>query len=134
MNGTIGIVDFIEQERVDIRVSSGEVYTLERETWDNRGYKFDREKKTIVSEVKGRLMQYPIKLAWTITIHKSQGLTFDKVIIDMGTGAFVAGQLYTALSRCKNLEGTILRRRASERDVIRDQKLIEFYQSIDMPS
>lgn len=134
VNGTIGIVDFIEQERLDIRVSNGEVYTLERETWDNRGYKFDREKKTIVSEVKGRLMQYPVKLAWAITIHKSQGLTFDKVIIDMGTGAFVAGQLYTALSRCKNLEGIVLRRRASERDVIRDHKLIEFYHSIDNPS
>ncbi|HTF22003.1 MAG TPA: DEAD/DEAH box helicase [Chryseolinea sp.] len=134
VNGTIGIVDFIEQERLDIRVSSGEVHTLERETWDNRGYKFDREKKTIVSEVKGRLMQYPVKLAWAITIHKSQGLTFEKVIIDMGAGAFVAGQLYTALSRCKKLEGIILRRPVSERDVIRDHKLIEFHHSIHNPS
>lgn len=134
VNGTIGIVDFIEQERLDVRVSSGAVYTLERETWDNRGYKFDRQKKTIVTEVKGRLMQYPVKLAWAITIHKSQGLTFEKVIIDMGRGAFVAGQLYTALSRCRNLEGIILRRPVTRRDVIRDDKLIEFYRSVDTHS
>lgn len=131
VNGTIGIVDFIEEERLDVRISNGEVYTVDRETWDNRGYKFDRNKRTIVSEVKGRLMQYPVRLAWAITIHKSQGLTFDKVIIDMGTGAFVTGQLYTALSRCKNLEGIILRRKVSKSDVIRDDKLIEFYRSLE---
>jgi ATP-dependent DNA helicase PIF1 len=131
VNGTIGIIDFIEEERVDVRVSTGEVYSIEKDTWDNRGYKFDKEKKTIVSEVKGRLMQYPLKLAWAITIHKSQGLTFEKVIIDLGKGAFINGQLYTALSRCKNLEGIILRRPITEKDIIRDEKLLEFYRTID---
>ena len=120
----------VAEERLDVRLPNGSVYTIEKETWDNRGYKFDREKKTIVSEVKGRLIQYPVKLAWAITIHKSQGLTFDKVIIDMGRGAFVPGQLYTALSRCRSLEGIVLKRPVSQRDVIRDEKLIEFYQSI----
>lgn len=131
VNGTIGIVDFVEQERLDVRLANGESYMIEKETWDNRGYKFDRDKRRIVSEVKGRLMQYPLKLAWAITIHKSQGLTFEKVVIDLGKGAFTSGQLYTALSRCRNLRGIVLRRAVTERDIIRDEKLLRFYEAIE---
>lgn len=83
------------------------------------------------SDLKGRLEQYPVRLAWAITIHKSQGLTFDKVIIDLGQGAFAPGQLYTALCRCRSLDGIVLRRPVTERDLIRDDQLLEFYEGIE---
>jgi ATP-dependent DNA helicase PIF1 len=80
----------------------------------------------VTSQAKGTFTQYPIKLAWAITIHKSQGLTFDKVIIDLGSGAFVNGQLYTAISRCRTLDGIVLKRNIKIEDIIQDQRLIEF--------
>ena len=69
-----------------------------------------------------------MRLAWAITIHKSQGKTFDKVLIDLGGGAFEHGQLYVALSRCRTLEGVVLRHRIRHQDVITDERVVEFYE------
>lgn len=127
VNGTIGKIEFIATDVIDVKLPDGTVHALSRETWEHRGYRYDRSKGKIISEAKGTFTQYPIKLAWAITIHKSQGLTFDNVIIDLGSGAFVNGQVYTALSRCRRLSGITLRREIRATDIIHDPRLIEFY-------
>lgn len=86
----------------------GADYTLHRETWENIGYGIDEDTGKVERKVLGTFSQYPLRLAWAITIHKSQGLTLDKVIVDAGR-SFAAGQVYVALSRCRSLEGMVLR-------------------------
>lgn len=130
VNGTIGIVGFIAKDIIEVRLADGSSHTVDRESWDQRGYKFDRTNLKVVSEVKGMFVQYPLRLAWAITIHKSQGLTFDKVIIDLGSGAFVNGQLYTALSRCRKLNGITLKRPIQMKDIIQDERLTAFYEGL----
>lgn len=127
VNGVIAKVNFIDNEKIEIGLKDGSVHTLQKQTWENRQYQWDKIKGRITSKVIGTFEQYPIKLAWAITIHKSQGLTFDNVIIDLGSGAFVNGQLYTALSRCRTFEGLTLKKRIQRKDIIEDKRLIEFY-------
>jgi len=127
VNGTIGKIEFISEGIIEIRLQDGNTYKLEPATWENRRFKFDNQKNKIVSEVIGTFTQFPVKLGWAITIHKSQGLTFDNVIIDFGTGAFINGQVYTALSRCKSLSGISLRKKLRKEDVMMDQKILDFY-------
>ncbi|MCF8425551.1 MAG: AAA family ATPase [Bacteroidia bacterium] len=129
VNGTIAKVDFISQNLLEIRLQNGEIHKLEPVTWENRKYRYNRETRKIVSEVVGTFTQYAIKMAWAITIHKSQGLSFDQVVIDLGTGAFVNGQVYTALSRCRKLEGIVLKRKLKESDILADNRLLHFYQT-----
>jgi ATP-dependent DNA helicase PIF1 len=123
----IGKIEFIADDIIEVKLPDGSVHAIEKETWDHRGYKYDRSKGRITSEAKGTFTQYPIKLAWAITIHKSQGLTFSNVVIDLGSGAFINGQLYTALSRCRKLGGITLKRKIRKEDIIQDSRLIDFY-------
>src|SRR5690606_22638432 len=129
VNGTIAKIDFISHDIIEVRLQNGEVHKIEKETWENRKYEYDREKKKIVSNVIGTFQQFPLKPAWAITIHKSQGLTFDNVIIDLGSGAFVNGQVYTALSRCKTLHGITLKRKLRKEDVIADSRILNFHKA-----
>jgi hypothetical protein len=129
VNGTIAKVDFISNDLIEIRLQDGSIHRLEKMTWENRVFQYDKSRRRIVSELKGTFKQYPIKLAWAVTIHKSQGLTFDNVIIDVGSGAFVNGQMYTALSRCRTLNGITLKRTIKREDVISDERIVSFHET-----
>lgn len=132
VNGTVGIVtevlskDKDEPERVVVALENGEDVEVKPKHWEVFKFEYDTETKAVVSESVGSFEQYPMRLAWAVTIHKAQGKTFDHVIIDMGRGAFTTGQTYVALSRCTSFEGLIFKRPLRKSDVIIDDHIVKF--------
>jgi ATP-dependent exoDNAse (exonuclease V) alpha subunit len=131
VNGSIGKVisvaeDLAETDMIQVELEEGKVVEVGPFTWEMFRFRFNEETQKLESESVGSFMQYPLKLAWAVTIHKSQGKTFSKVVLDIGTGAFAHGQTYVALSRCTSLEGIVLRRPISKRDIIVDPKIVDF--------
>ncbi len=130
VNGTIGAIEKLESGSITVRVEdrSGQRQYIEVEPvdWDVVRYKL--EGTAIETETIGTFTQFPLRLAWAITIHKSQGQTFDKVIIDLDRGAFEFGQTYVALSRCRTLEGIVLRQPIRPSDIKTDERVIAFYE------
>ena len=126
INGTLARVCSVDEERIMVELEDGSVYNLEPETWENMQYAYDEEKKVVIENVLGTFTQFPIKPAWALTIHKSQGLTFNRIVIDFGGGAFSSGQTYVALSRCTSLEGIVMLRPIDERDIIVNTNVVEF--------
>ena len=125
-NGMLGKVMELKEDSVVVRPLAGDAdIELERMEWENTRYVIDEEKKEIRQEVVGTFTQFPLRLAWAITIHKSQGLTFDKAVIDANL-SFAPGQTYVALSRCTSLEGLVLGSPLQPRSVIIDQNVNSF--------
>ncbi len=125
-NGKIGVIKSIDKEDIVVTFAdSDEEVAVQKEEWENKRYKLNKETDELEEIVKGTFTQYPIRLAWAITIHKSQGLTFDKAIIDAGQ-SFSAGQVYVALSRLTSLDGLVLYSRISDDCIRSDQAAIDF--------
>ena len=131
VNGTIGIVTGFDVDEGIIGVcdEDGNEYDVGEEVWENMRYTFDEKEQKIVEEQLGTFVQYPLRLAWAITVHKSQGLTFRQVRIDFsGGGAFAGGQTYVALSRCTSLNGIILEEPIHRSDIFVRPEVIQFAQ------
>ncbi len=124
INGSIGTVIDLEDDSLEVKFSNGLVVKVTPVRWDVYRFYWDKKSQTVAADSLGSFKQYPVKLAWAITIHKSQGKTFDSVAIDLGRGAFAAGQLYVALSRCSSMEGIFLKREIKESDVWVDYKVV----------
>lgn len=126
VNGSLGVVHQLSHDAIKVAFGSA-VHTIESTSWEKSIYDYDREHRSLESVVIGTFRQFPIKLAWAITIHKSQGKTFDNVIIDLGYGAFAHGQTYVALSRCTSYEGLHLKAPLKYSDIILDTRIQEYH-------
>ena len=127
VNGTIGMVSGITDDgKVYVLLENGKEHLVEPSSWRNYKYKYNEAEKRIEEEVVGTFEQLPVKLAWAITVHKSQGLTFSRVVIDLAGGVFAGGQTYVALSRCTSLEGIVLKSRISPRDIFVRKEIVAF--------
>lgn len=125
VNGSIARISRLADNRVWIELGGAE-HEVEPVSWENRRYAYDQTAEKIVETVAGSFKQFPLRLAWALTIHKSQGLTLDMVYIDLGHGTFAHGQTYVALSRCRALEGLALARPLRPSDIVFDQGATEY--------
>ena len=132
VNGTLGEVEDIIYDTEEggyavwVKLQDGSIAEVYPNEWDVFHFSYDKVAKKLVSETAGSFIQYPLRPAWAVTIHKSQGKTFNKVIVDIGKGAFAHGQVYVALSRCTSFEGLSLVKRIEKKHIFADWRIVNF--------
>jgi len=129
-NGKIGTITALHDDTVTVTCAEDDIIEVDVETWENIKYNLDKDTQEITEVLEGSYTQIPLRLAWAITIHKSQGKTLENVIIDLGRGAFAPGQVYVALSRCKSYENLVLKQPIRPRDIWCDQSILDFARTI----
>ncbi len=134
INGTIAKIYKLSEESIEIQLEDGKNYKIEKSTWENLRYFYNKENKKIETVVLGTFTQFPLKLAWAITIHKSQGLSFEKAIIDLGSGTFAGGQAYVAFSRVRKFDGLFLRKAFSKDNDFVNNEVVEFINGVQYNS
>lgn len=130
INGSLGHIDALGFDAVKVKLDNGKIVEIPSHSWQVSRTKYDEETKKLTREEVGSFTQIPLRLAWAITIHKSQGKTFDKVLIDLGSGAFAEGQTYVALSRCRTIGGIKLSRKIRATDIRTNISINQFMQSM----
>ena len=131
VNGTLGTVsECLDKKKKHIKVKiNNKTHKVEREEWNKVRFTYDEDSDDVLEEVISSFKQFPIKLGWAVTIHKSQGLTLESCSVDLGAGAFATGQAYVALSRCKNLNSINLQRELKVSDALVDPDIIDFHKN-----
>lgn len=137
VNGSIGTITAINpdpeknnQKIVTIKLNTGKVIHLKPHSWEINKYKYNSELNKVETEIIGSFTQYPFKLAWAVTIHKSQGKTFDQTVVDIGNGTFTHGQVYVALSRCRSFQGLVLKKPIQKRHIWQNRAVDNFLEAI----
>lgn len=131
VNGTLGRIQEIRpnDQVIIVELENEELVEVTRHKWEVFRYDFDAASGSVITESLGTFTQFPLRLAWAITIHKSQGKTYDRVVVDVGRGTFASGQMYVALSRCRSLEGLVLRQPLRRHHVIVDHRITQFFEN-----